>query len=69
MRERRGLNITRACALLGFTKQAYYKSRKRTGERLVLEQQIYRSVLSLRKEDPMLGGYKLWLMMSCTEIG
>ena len=63
MRERRGLNITRACALLGFTKQAYYKSRKRTGERLVLERQIYRSVLSLRKEDPMLGGYKLWLMM------
>ena len=66
MRERRGLSISRACALLGFTKQAYYKSRKRIGERLVHEQQIYRSVLSLRKEDPMLGGYKLWLMMKDT---
>ena len=66
MRERRGLSISRACALLGFTKQAYYKSRKRIGERFVHEQQIYRSVLSLRKEDPMLGGYKLWLMMKDT---
>lgn len=66
MRERRGLSISRACALLGFTKQAYYKSRKHIGERLFHEQQIYRSVLSLRKEDPMLGGYKLWLMMKET---
>ena len=59
MRERRGLSIHRACALLGFTKQAYYKSHKRIGERLIYEQQIYHSVLSLREEDPMLGGYKL----------
>ena len=29
MRERSGLSIHRACALLGFTKQAYYKSHKR----------------------------------------
>lgn len=63
MRERRGLNITRACALLGFTKQAYYKSHRRTAERALHEQQIYRSILSLREEDPMLGGSKLWLMM------
>ena len=66
MRERRGLSIHRACALLGFTKQVYYKSHKRIGERLIYEQQIYHSVLSLRKEDPMLGGYKLWLMMKGT---
>ena len=66
MRERRGLSIHRACALLGFTKQAYYKSHKRIGERLIYEQQIYHSVLSLREEDPMLGGYKLWLMMKGT---
>ena len=63
MRERRGLSIHHACALLGFTKQAYYKSHWRTTERALHEKRIYRSVLSLREEDPMLGGYKLWLMM------
>lgn len=63
MRKRRGLSVKSACVLFGFTKQAYYKSCGRAAECLYRERLICSCVESLRREDPRLGGRKLWLMV------
>lgn len=55
--------ISCCCALLGYSKQAYYKQ-FHTHERIVLQEKIILDeVLSIRKSIPSVGGRKLYHML------
>lgn len=53
--------MTALCALLGVTKQAYYKPRgDKAAETALREELVVQFVLEVRSKDPGMGGRKLW---------
>jgi transposase InsO family protein len=63
LHDREKVGIPLCCALLGRSKQAYYK-RLHAAEKAALEDElILRHVLEIRKEQPVLGGRKLYHLL------
>lgn len=58
-----GMSIEYACGLFGHSKQAYYKGRQDDVERVRRLMRIVDSVTEIRRLDPGIGYYKLWLML------
>ncbi|MBR4128268.1 MAG: hypothetical protein IKT92_02205, partial [Bacteroidaceae bacterium] len=58
-----GYTISYSCSLLGRSKQAYYKRNSRDKETMTQMIRIEDSVHEIRKLDPGIGYYKLWLML------
>lgn len=54
-----GVSIPSCCALLGYSKQAYYKHLNRGQKSALAEEIVLREVVAIRKELPVLGGRKL----------
>jgi transposase InsO family protein len=61
-----GSSIPTCCALLGFTKQAYYKQCKVAAQASLNEDLILQAVCRVRAEQPMLGGRKLYYLLCAT---
>lgn len=57
------INISSCCALLGITKQAYYKQRQRKEKTVLAEELLLQEVLDIRRELPVLGGRKLFCLL------
>jgi transposase InsO family protein len=57
------VSIEYCCGLFGHTKQAFYKKKKRDAEYLRRLTRIIDAVKEIRKMDPGIGYYKLWLMV------
>ena len=57
------MNISGCCALLGFSKQAYYKQRLHRERKCLEEEVLLREVLSVRRSLPVLGGRKLYALL------
>lgn len=60
----RGLKVAPACRLFGHCRQAFYQSKADIEEELQRERVIVENVHEIRKEDPGIGGYKLWVMLT-----
>ena len=58
-----GFTIEYACGLFGHTKQAYYKRKHDEAEEVRRHVRLLDAVEEIRKMDPGIGYYKLWLMM------
>ena len=52
------------CGLFGKTKQAYYKHKRKTFSELEVEQEILSQVAIYRAEMPIIGGLKLYYLVS-----
>ena len=63
LRSSSSVNISSCCALLGFSKQAYYKQRLRQEKKSLEEDVLLREVLSIRASLPVLGGRKLYMLL------
>ena len=57
-------NVSDCCALLGFTKQAYYKHRLHRENKCLEEEVLLREVLTIRQSLPVLGGRKLYELLN-----
>ena len=57
-------NVSDCCALLGFTKQAYYKHRLHREKKCLKEEVLLREVLTIRQSLPVLGGRKLYELLN-----
>ena len=64
----RGLKVALACRLFGRCRQAFYQSKADIVSELKRERLIIENVQEIRKEDPGIGGYKLWIML-CALFG
>lgn len=64
----RGLKVTLSCRLFGRCRQAFYQSKADIVSELKREHVIIENVRDIRKEDPGIGGYKLWIML-CSLFG
>jgi len=64
LHSKEGVNIFSCCALLGITKQAYYKRRERQEKASLAEDLILREVIEIRRELPVLGGRKLFKLIT-----
>lgn len=51
-----------ACSLFGHTRQAYYQKKRDEREWMRRVNRIIDTVSEIRRQDPGIGGYKLWLM-------
>jgi transposase InsO family protein len=58
-----GMNISDCCALLGFSKQAYYKQRIHHEKQSLEKDVLLREVLIIRQSLPVLGGRKLYALL------
>lgn len=58
------VNISSCCALLGITKQAYYKQRQRKEKEALTQDLILREIIEIRRELPVLGGRKLFNLIT-----
>ena len=58
-----GFSIEYACGLFGLTKQAYYKRKHDEEDEVRRHVRLLDAVEEIRKMDPGIGYYKLWLMM------
>lgn len=58
------VRISCLCALLGFSKQAYYKRLRHSHQKRMKEELVLSTVLSVRREQPVLGGRKLYHLLS-----
>ena len=58
-----GMNISDCCALLGFSKQAYYKQRIHHEKKSLEKDVLLREVLIIRQSLPVLGGRKLYALL------
>ncbi|MCI5662689.1 MAG: IS3 family transposase, partial [Mediterranea sp.] len=58
------MKVAPACRLFGHCRQAYYQSRADIETRLKRERLILDVVREIRVEDPGIGGYKLWIMLT-----
>ena len=58
------MKVAPACRLFGHCRQAYYQSRADIETRLKRERLILDAVREIRVEDPGIGGYKLWIMLT-----
>ena len=56
--------VSDCCALLGFTKQAYYKHRLHREKKCLEEEVLLREVLTIRQSLPVLGGRKLYELLN-----
>ena len=63
-----GMKVAPACRLFGRCRQAFYQSKADLMSELKRERTILENVVEIRKEDPGIGGYKLWLML-CALFG
>ena len=59
-----GASIPSCCALLGYSKQAYYKQMKHLERAALAEEVILREIMSIRNELPVLGGRKLFQLIT-----
>lgn len=64
----RGLKVALSCRLFGRCRQAFYQSKADIVSELKREHVIIENVRDIRKEDPGIGGYKLWIML-CSLFG
>ncbi|MBK9165773.1 MAG: hypothetical protein IPM21_18055 [Acidobacteria bacterium] len=60
----RGRSLGEACRLLGYTRQAYYKGKRRVEKRAFEAEIVLQEVGRLRKEQKRIGVRKLHHMMS-----
>jgi hypothetical protein len=58
-----GMKISDCCALLGFSKQAYYKQRIHHEKQSLEKDVLLREVLIIRQSLPVLGGRKLYALL------
>jgi transposase-like protein len=58
------LKVSLVCRLFGHCRQAFYQSEADIEKDVNRERQIVKSVRDIRTEDPGIGAYKLWLMMT-----
>lgn len=50
--------------LFGHCRQAFYQSKADLEKPVVFERKAVEAVIEIRREDPGIGGYKLWLMLT-----
>ena len=62
--EQQGVNVTTACRLFGHCRQAFYQSKADIEQEVKRDRIIVDNVREIREEDPGIGGYKLWLMLT-----
>lgn len=55
-----GYSIPLCCSLLGYSKQAYYKRGLNRQQSLLQEEIILQKVMEIRKQQPVIGGRKLY---------
>lgn len=58
------VSISSCCALLGYSKQAYYQQRLRHEQAVLAEGLLLGAVIEIRRELPVLGGRKLFHLIS-----
>ena len=58
------MKVTLACRLFGHCRQAFYQSKADIEKEAEHERRIIDAVREIRTEDPRIGGYKLWLMLT-----
>ena len=58
------MNVALACRLFGHCRQAFYQSKADIEKEAEHERRIIAAVREIRTEDPRIGGYKLWLMLT-----
>ena len=62
--EQRGTSVASACRLFGHCRQAFYQSKADIAVEVSRDKVILDNVREIREEDPGIGGYKLWLMLT-----
>lgn len=60
----RGMKVAPVCRLFGHCRQAFYQSRADIEREVARERKVIDAVREIRGEDPGIGGYKLWLMLT-----
>ncbi len=60
------MKVAPACRLFGHCRQAYYQSKADIGSRVKNERLMLDTVREIRGEDPGIGGYKLWIMLTAS---
>ena len=58
------MKVVPACRLFGRCRQAYYQSKADIGSHVKNERLMLDTVREIRGEDPGIGGYKLWIMLT-----
>lgn len=56
-------DVATACMLFGYSRQAYYQNKKDHIETLRREIHIVEAAREIRKEDPGISAFKIWLMI------
>lgn len=62
--EQRNVKVASACRLFGHCRQAFYQSKADIEAEVSRDKVILDNVREIREEDPGIGGYKLWLMLT-----
>lgn len=62
--EQRNMKVATACRLFGHCRQAFYQSKADIEAEENRDKIILDNVREIRDEDPGIGGYKLWLMLT-----
>lgn len=62
--EQRSTSVATACRLFGHCRQAFYQSKADIEAEVNRDKVILDNVREIREEDPGIGGYKLWLMLT-----
>ena len=62
--EQRGISVASVCRLFGHCRQAFYQSKADIAAEVSRDKVILDNVREIREEDPGIGGYKLWLMLT-----
>lgn len=58
------MKVTLACRLFGHCRQAFYQSKADIPSEVRRNRLLLESVREIRREDPGIGGYKLWVMLT-----
>ena len=58
------MKVATACRLFGHCRQAFYQSKADIEAEVNRDKIILDNVREIRDEDPGIGGYKLWLMLT-----
>ena len=62
--EQRNMKVATACRLFDHCRQAFYQSKADIEAEVNRDKIILDNVREIRDEDPGIGGYKLWLMLT-----
>ena len=62
--EQRNMKVATACRLFSHCRQAFYQSKADIEAEVNRDKIILDNVREIRDEDPGIGGYKLWLMLT-----